>query len=134
MGRDPVNEYPRDTDPDKNNSWKVENTNFQIPLGKWMTQEIYVKEGGSAGNTKGEGRFYMAITVDGVKTVIFDKVGVTASEEPGAVWDGQTSWMPMKLYTEGKVADWFKAANKPMDMYWDDLEIWLNRTPETKVN
>ena len=128
-GRDPVMEVPAPG----NNSWEVYNERFAIPLGKWMTQEIYVKEGGSAG-TANPGRFYMAITVDGVKTVIVDKTGMTTSEEPGAVPDGQTAWSPMKIYTEGRVVDWFKAKGKVMDVLWDDLEIWLNRRPESIVN
>ena len=123
-GHDPYLEVPAPG----NNSWEEINTNFDIPLGKWMTQEIYVKEGGSAG-TKNPGRFYMAITVDGKRTVIVDKIGMTTSEEPGYEPDGQTAWQPMKLYTAGKVLDYFKEEGLTMDLYWDDLEIWLDRVP-----
>lgn len=123
-GRDPEMEVPRM----ENNSWEVINTNFPIPLGKWMTQEIYIKEGGSAG-TANPGGFYMAITLDGLKTTIVSKVGMTTSEEPGYIPDGQSSWSPMKVYTEGKVGTWFKNKNKKMDVYWDDLEIWMNKRP-----
>ena len=127
-GRDPEMEVPRPG----NNSWEVYNEDFAIPLGKWMTQEIYVKEGGSAG-TANPGRFYMAITVDGVKTVIVDKTGMTTSEEPGAVPDGQTAFTTMKIYTEGRVLDWFQRRGKVMDVLWDDIQIWLNRRPESTV-
>ncbi|OAQ38976.1 hypothetical protein A5893_13135 [Pedobacter psychrophilus] len=124
-GRDPIMELPQPG----NNSWHVINTNFAIPFGTWMTQEIYVKEGGSAG-TANPGRFYMSITPDGgTKTVIVDKIGMTRSEEPGFFEDGQSSFNPMKIYTEGKVLDWFKNAGKTMDIYWDDLEIWRDRRP-----
>lgn len=129
-GRDPVMEVPR---PD-NNSWVEFNHTFRIPFGKWITQEIYIKEGGTA-----TGRFYMAVTVDGQKTVIVDKTGMTTSEQPGAVPDGMTAWSPMKVYGDGKMLDFFQyhkdAGGMPdpqtMEVYWDDLEIWLNRTPET---
>ena len=123
-GRDPEMENPAPT----NNSWEVYNNDFAIPLGKWMTEEIYVKEGGSAG-TANPGRFYMSITVDNVKTVICDKIGMTTSEAPGYVPDGQTSWSPMKIYTVGKVGNTFHNNNKIMDVYWDDLEIWMNKRP-----
>lgn len=123
-GRDPVMEVPAPG----NNSWNVIHTDFAIPLGKWMKQEIYVKEGGSAG-TANPGRFYMSITVDGKKIVIVDHIGATTSEAPGYVPDGQTSWNPFKIYMEGRVAQWLKAKNQPMDVCWDDLEIWQNRRP-----
>ncbi len=71
----------------------------------------------------------MAITVDGKRTVIVDKIGMTTSEEPGYEPDGQTAWQPMKLYTAGKVLDYFKEEGLTMDLYWDDLEIWLDRVP-----
>ncbi len=119
-GRDPVMEVPAPG----NNSWHVENTRFAIPLGKWMTQEIYIKEGDSK-----TGRFYMAVTVDGKKTVLVDQTGITTSEEPGYEPDGQTSWSPIKVYTEGRVLDPFKEKDLPMDVYWDDMEIWMNRLP-----
>jgi hypothetical protein len=122
--RDPINVYPA--------TWELPklDSDFEIPLGKWMTQEIYVKEGDE--NT---GRIYMAITVDGKKTVIVDKITRTVSK-PTATYtpDGQTSWNPIKIYTEGKVAKRFFDNNKIMDVYWDDLEIWFNRTPESVVD
>jgi hypothetical protein len=124
-GRDPVMEVPAPG----NNSWEVINEDFAIPLGRWMTMELYVKEGGSAG-TANPGRFYMAVTVEGKKTVIVDKVGATTSEEPGYVPDGQTAFTLMKFYSEGKVMDWFKRKGKVLELYWDDIEVWMNRSPD----
>lgn len=115
VSRCPVQQWPPE--------WKVEPT-FEIPLGKWITEEIYVKEGVT------DGRFYLAVTVDNVKTVLVDKIGLTTSKVPGYVPDGQTAWNPIKFYSEGKVLDWFKNQNKTMDLYWDDLEIWFNKRPE----
>lgn len=105
-------------------AWTVDNTTFAIPLGKWMTEEIYLKEG-DANN----GRFYFAVTIDGVKTVICDKKGITTSKVSGYIPDGQTSWDPMKLYCAQGPINLFKEKNKFMDVYWDDLEIWLNKKP-----
>jgi hypothetical protein len=112
----PIMQYPPE--------YAVFPTKFPIPLGKWITQEIYIKEGNNQ-----TGRFYLALTVDGVKYVIVDQPMMTMSLAPGYVPDGQTAWNPIKIYTEGKVLDWFKAQNKTMDIYWDDLEIWLNKRP-----
>lgn len=106
-------------------TWTEFADDFEIPYGKWITQEFYVKEG-----TGNDGRFYMAVTVDGKKTVLIDKAGPTTSTVPGYVPDGQTAWNPIKLYTEGRVPEVFKAAGKTMDVYWDDLEIWRNKRPE----
>jgi hypothetical protein len=127
-GRDPVMEVPEPG----NNSWEVINEDFAIPLGKWMTMELYVKEGGSQG-TANPGRFYMSITVEGKKTVIVDKIGMTTSEEPGYVPDGQTSFTLMKFYSEGKIMDWFKAKGKILELYWDDVEVWADRRPESVI-
>ncbi|WP_338792617.1 PA14 domain-containing protein [Bernardetia sp. MNP-M8] len=119
--RDPINVYPA--------TWEYINPNFEVPLGKWMTQEIYIKEGDN--NT---GRIYMAITVDGQKTVIVDKITRTVANATSSYTpDGQTAWNPMKIYMEGKVAKLFKDQGKILDVYWDDLEIWFNRTPESNV-
>lgn len=128
MGRDPIMEVPNAS----NNSWEEFNYNFDIPFGKWMTQEIYIKEGGSAG-TSNPGRFYMSITINNIKTVIVDKIGMTTSESVGYVPDGQTSFSPLKMYTVGKVGKTFYDNNKNMDVYWDNLEIWMNRKPEQVV-
>ncbi len=119
--RDPVNIYPA--------TWEYVNPNFEIPLGKWITQEIYIKEGDDR-----TGRIYMAVTVDGQKTVIVDRIGRTVGVATNSYTpDGQTSWNPMKIYMEGKVARLFKDKGKILDVYWDDLEIWFDRTPESSI-
>lgn len=116
--RDPVMAYP--------STWEVTNTTFAIPFGKWMTEEIYIKEGDEQ-----TGRVYMAITVDGVKTVICDKVGrTTRNPAAGYYRDGQTMWTPMKIYTQGSVGAYFKSHGKNMDVLWDDVEIWVNKRPD----
>jgi hypothetical protein len=113
----PIMQYPPE--------WDVFPTDFPLPFGKWITQEIYIKEGDNQ-----TGRFYLALTVDGIKHVIVDQAMMTASPATGYTPDGLTSWGPMKVYTEGRVIDWFKNQGKTMDVYWDDLEIWFNAQPE----
>ncbi|MBA3706802.1 MAG: T9SS type A sorting domain-containing protein [Bacteroidetes bacterium] len=120
--RDPIMAYPA--------NWQMRNDNFAIPLGTWMTQEIYVKEGDDQ-----TGRVYMAITIGNVKTVIFDKIGRTCALATSTYTpDGQTSWNPMKIYMEGKVAKLFHDKGKTLDVYWDDLEVWFNRKPGVVTN
>jgi hypothetical protein len=120
-GRKPLNVYPP--------TWEVKSDFFDIPLGKWFTLETYVKEGDEK-----TGRFYMAVIVDGKKTVLVEKTGITTTTGPGFVPDGMTSFTLMKVYTEGKVLDWFKAANKPLIVYYDNVKVCSNTTPETANN
>jgi hypothetical protein len=98
-GRKPESVYPP--------TWSATKDSWSIPLGKWFTQEIYVKEGDE--NT---GRFYLAVKVSGVKTVLVDKTGISTTTGAGYFPDGMTAFTLMKVYTEGKVLDWFKAADK----------------------
>lgn len=96
----------------------ITNTSFAIPLGKWMTIELYIKEGDAS-----TGKVEMRCTVDGVTTTIFNKVGITKHPNQ-PVADGMTSFSPMKLYVGGKTADRFSSVGKSMVIYWDDLEIY----------
>jgi hypothetical protein len=120
-GRKPENVYPP--------TWSATKDSWSIPLGKWFTQEIYVKEGDE--NT---GRFYLAVAVDNVKTVIVDKKGITTTTGSGYFPDGMEAFTLMKVYTEGKVLDWFKEANKPLIVYFDNVKVCTNTTPESQPN
>lgn len=105
-------------------NWEVKNSTFEIPFGKWMTIELYMKEG-DANN----GRFVMTATVDNAKTVIVDKTGLMQDDDPGYVPDGFNDWSPMKLYCSKGVVDAFSTQGKTLDVYWDDLELWKDRRP-----
>lgn len=105
--------------PTRTNLWSVKNTTYEVPLGKWMTIEIYIKEGDA--NT---GKFQLFCTVDGVRTTVIDKTGVT--KHPNHSGDGMTAWNPMKLYCAGNVVNRFKNNGAAMQVYWDDLEIYTN--------
>lgn len=104
--------------------WKSTNMEIEVPVGQWMTMEIYVKEG-DADN----GRFYVAITPDeGVRKVIFDITNSTHHPlDPNP--DGFTDFNPMKLYTSREILQFMQDRNKGLQIYWDDYELWKNRRP-----
>lgn len=105
--------------------WEVKNEAFTIPLGEWMTGEIYVKEG------KGEhGRFIFTITrADGGKTVIFDVHNSTCHPDDPAP-NGFNHINPMKLYSSRDNVDIIREAGGVMQVYWDDFELWSGQRPE----
>ena len=108
--------------------WAEENNDFNIPIGKWMTTEIYFKEG-DANN----GRFYFAVTPDGEeKTVIFDLTTLTHHPDDDNP-DGLSDYNPMKLYTSSTNADIVRNAGGALRIYWDDWELWKGGIPTTSA-
>ncbi len=107
--------------------WSVVNTEFEIPYGKWMTVEYYIKEGDEK-----TGRFFMAITPDGGKRqVIFDVTGETyghGNPEP----PGFMSFAPMKLYTSKNITNYMTNNGKSLQVYWDDFKVWKTKGEEAK--
>lgn len=114
--------------------WKNSLSTYVVPLGTWMTVEIYFKEG-TAGSDNG--KFYMAVTPDGgSKTVIFDYArGANHcwTQHPGdANPDGMQSWNPMKLYTSKTIIDAVKANPNPQSLQvsWDNFRLWRDKQPQ----
>jgi hypothetical protein len=106
------------------NVWQGMNTAVTVPTGKWMTVDIYFKEG--RGN---DGRFYMAITPDGgTKTTVFNVENSTCHPQDSTP-DGLTEINPLKLYTSANVITYLNANGGKMQVYWDDYKIWLNKKP-----
>lgn len=105
--------------------WHEMNQNFEIPVGKWITLEYYILEGG-----KSSGRFFMTATPDGEKTqVIFDVTNFTHNSKDPAP-DGITLFNPMKLYTSKELTNFVKSQGKALQLYWDDFELWEGRKPK----
>jgi hypothetical protein len=105
--------------------WHEMNTKINVPLGKWITLEYYIKEG-----DKNTGRFYMLMTPDGgEKQMVFDIHNYTHnSNDPDP--DGITLWNPMKLYTSKNLVNFVKKQGLALELYWDDFVIWKNKLPE----
>jgi hypothetical protein len=104
--------------------WHEMNTDISVPVGKWITLEYYIKEGDGE-----SGRFYMAMTPEGgTKKVVFDIQNFTHNtKDPNP--DGITLWNPMKLYTSRDLTNYVRGESKSLQVYWDDLAIWKDRTP-----
>lgn len=99
--------------------WIEKNHEVKVPVGEWFTLEYYYKEG-----DKDNGRFYMTIeTKDGNKQTVFDITNLTHNSQDSSP-DGITDFNPLKLYTSKEVANYMKAKNKALQIYWDDLKLW----------
>lgn len=104
--------------------WHESNKSFSIPLEQWLTAEIYLKEGKSE-----KGRFYFAITEqNGDKTIIFNVRNTTHHPDDPAP-DGFTQFNPMKLYTHNRNIHRVRNQGGALQIYWDDFEIWTDKTP-----
>lgn len=104
--------------------WAETNKDVSIPIGQWFTLEYYFKEGDN--NT---GRFYMAITPTGKrKQVVFDVRKITHNtEDPHP--DGVGEFNPIKLYTSKELIRYMSGQGKALQIYWDDLKLWKDKTP-----
>jgi len=104
--------------------WDTTAFTYQIPFGKWARFEYYIKEGNEQ-----NGRFYLAITPEGVsKATVFDIHNYTHSPD-ATTTDGITDINPMKLYTNSGVINYLKGKEIPIQVYWDDFELWKNKKP-----
>ncbi|MFP5042865.1 hypothetical protein [Parasediminibacterium sp. JCM 36343] len=98
--------------------WEHEADDFDLPIGKWMTLDIYFKEGNI-----NNGRFYLAATVDGKKNVLFNITDYTHHpNNPNP--DGVSEYNPLKFYTSGKLVDYMNEQGGEMKIYWDDFKFW----------
>jgi hypothetical protein len=99
--------------------WRAE-SDFDVPIGKWMTWEIIYREGDA--NT---GRFIFAVTPDGEqRRVLFNVNGwVYGPGRPNT--DGMTySVHALKLYTSSNIANWMDNHGQ-LTYYGDDLELYI---------
>jgi hypothetical protein len=102
--------------------WRVTAENFSVPFGKWMTLELYIKEG-----DPNNGRFYMSVTPEGeTKIELFDLTKTTQHPKEKCA-DGYTHLQPLKLYTSDKVINYMKDNNKNLEVFWDDWRVYLNK-------
>lgn len=108
--------------------WDTTNTNFSVPVGKWMNIEINIVEGDSS-----TGRFFMAVTPDSsTKTVVYNLNEYTHHPSDPSP-DGFTHFNPFKLYTDGVLIDSLRNWGKLTNVYWDDFELWKDSTVTTGI-
>lgn len=98
--------------------WESKNTTFDVPLGKWITLEYYVKEW-----DKTNGRFYLAVTPDGgTRVVVLDVKNFTYHPSDPAP-NGIAHIHTMKMYTGKWLIDYMKSQGKSLRLYWDDFQF-----------
>lgn len=104
--------------------WEQINHDITVPIGEWITLDIYLREGGIS-----DGRFYMSMTrEDGRKQVVFDITNYThhpADTNP----DGLSHFNPMKLYTFKELIQFMQDNGQTMEVFWDDYKLWKDRKP-----
>jgi hypothetical protein len=104
--------------------WNESQHGFRVPYNKWMTLELYYREGDSK-----SGRLYMAVTPDdGERQVIFDVHDCTYHpENPSPA--GLTHYNPMKMYTSSQLVQFLRQRGQVMQLDWDEFSLWKGRTP-----
>jgi len=106
--------------------WEQTNNRIAVPIGEWITLEVYVREGGSA-----DGRFYMAMTTEsGGKEVVFDITNYTHHPKDTNP-DGLSHFNPMKLYTFKELIEFMQSNDETLEIFWDDYKLWKDRRPES---
>ena len=111
----------RDVEQDKwgDDIWEYTNSDYVVPIQKWMTIRIYFVEGGACG-----GRFVMTITPEGEpETTVFNVRNYTHHPEDPSP-DGLSHFNPFKLYTDDELVDYMNGVNGMLNLYWDDFELW----------
>jgi len=103
--------------------WETINTDFPVPIGEWITIETYFKEG-DADN----GKFKFVITDNnGLKTEIININNFTYHPD-ACCPDGVGTFNVMKLYTDDKLINYMNNNNKTLQVYWDNLEFYVNKS------
>ena len=100
--------------------WNATNPTVKVPICKWFTLEYYIKEG-NADN----GRFYLAITPDGEEKQVICDVHNFTHNTSDTNPDGITAYNPIKLYTSKELVSFMKSKGKTLQIYWDDLKLWV---------
>jgi hypothetical protein len=98
--------------------WEFNNSDFVVPIEKWMTIDIHFVEGDAK-----NGKFKLTITPDGEsKTVVHDITNFTHHpEDPNP--DGLAHFNPFKLYTSDDLINHVTNSGKLLNIFWDDFKL-----------
>ena len=100
--------------------YKYTNRTVPVPIGKWVTFDIYLKRGDAS-----TGRFIVSITPDGgTRTLLFDLVASTIYPDKPELT--LFAWQPFKLYLSDTMLDWMRTNNKTVGAYFNDYR-WLKQ-------
>ena len=104
--------------------WEDYRSDYDLPLGQWLTIDIYLKEG-----NRNNGRFYLAVTPDsGTRQTLFDITHYTHHPDDPCP-DGFRHFNPFKLYTSAELLAYMQSKGAVLQVYWDDFRLWRNRQP-----
>ena len=99
--------------------FNIFNTNFVVPVQKWMTCKVYFREGDDC-----SGRFILTITPDGEAETIVHNVRNFTHHPDDPSPDGLSHFNPMKLYTDEEIVDYVRNQGGLLNVFWDDFEFW----------
>jgi hypothetical protein len=113
-------EYMQPANLELDNIWKYSNKQIPIPLGQWVTLDIYMKRGDGT-----NGKLVIKMTPDGGSTqVLFDISNSTIY--PGHPEIQLKSWQPFKLYLDDVLLDWMSANGKKVSAFYNDFTWFKN--------
>lgn len=99
--------------------WEQTNDVVEVPIGQWVTTEVYFKEGNER-----NGIFEFSITNEnGDKTQVFSINHFTHHPQDPKP-KGVQRFNPIKLYTFDKLTSFAKNNGKSLKVYWDDFFLW----------
>jgi hypothetical protein len=101
--------------------WEKNNLNFDIPIGKWVTAEIFYREG-----NKQNGQFTLFLTPAGKKKKVIINVLNFTHHPSDPSPNGVAHFNPMKLYTSAALINYIKSKKGELNILWDDFEIRMN--------
>jgi Secretion system C-terminal sorting domain/Putative metal-binding motif len=99
--------------------WDVTNTDFVVPVQKWMTLKVYFVEGDAC-----TGRFRLSITPDGEPETIVHDIKDFTHHPDNPNPDGLSHFNPIKLYTSDETVEYMTGAGGLLNVFWDDFELW----------
>lgn len=98
--------------------WDFHNSDFVVPIEKWMTIDVHFVEGDAK-----NGKLKLSVTPDGgSKTVVHDITNFTHHpEDPNP--DGLTQFNPFKLYTSDDLIKYVTKSGQLLNVFWDDFNL-----------
>jgi len=101
-------------------------THFPIPFDTWITLEYYFRDG-----DQNEGLFHMAATPEGGERQTICALHSIMHSPQNPDPKGVTYWAPIKMYTSATLAAWMKSQDRELELLFDDLAIWADRSVKT---
>lgn len=104
--------------------WEFTNTNFAVPVGKWMTIDVHFEEGNAE-----TGRIKLSVTPYGEATTVVHDIKNFTHHPDDPAPDGLSHVNPFKLYTSDDLIHYITKAGKLLNVYWDDFKLSINAMP-----